>query len=77
MPKIEVRWVYHRLITSTIIAMAKTLRMQVIAEGVETAEQMAFLSTRSCDFYQRYYTRKPLPAAEFEGFFQKYTLIKI
>ena len=55
-------------ITATIIAMAKTLRMKVIAEGVETAEQLAFLAERKCDFYQGYYTSKPLPANEFEAF---------
>ena len=55
-------------ITATIIAMAKTLRMKVIAEGVETAEQMAFLAERKCDLYQGYYSSKPLPANEFEDY---------
>jgi len=59
-------------ITATIIAMAKTLRMRVIAEGVETQEQIEFLSSRNCDFYQGYYTSKPLPAADFEVFFQNH-----
>lgn len=59
-------------ITATIIAMAKTLRMKVIAEGVETAEQLAFLAERKCDFYQGYYTSKPLPANEFEDFIKQY-----
>lgn len=55
-------------ITATIIAMAKNLRMQVIAEGVETAEQMAFLKRHQCDLYQGFYSSKPLPATEFEHF---------
>lgn len=55
-------------ITATIIAMAKNLRMQVIAEGVETAEQMAFLRSRHCDFYQGYYSSKALDADAFEQF---------
>ncbi|MCQ8106049.1 EAL domain-containing protein [Methylomonas sp. SURF-2] len=59
-------------ITATIIAMAKTLRMQVIAEGVETPAQMAFLRSRNCDFYQGYIASKPLPAAEFEIFLHQH-----
>lgn len=55
-------------ITATIIAMAKTLRMQVIAEGVETPEQLAFLKKRHCDYYQGYLACEPLPAEEFERF---------
>jgi EAL domain-containing protein (putative c-di-GMP-specific phosphodiesterase class I) len=59
-------------ITATIIAMAKTLRMRVVAEGVETAEQLAFLKSRQCDLYQGYLTSKPLPIAEFEKFLTAY-----
>ena len=59
-------------ITATIIAMAKTLRMQVIAEGVETAAQMDFLSSRQCDFYQGYFASKPLPAPAFEQFVRQH-----
>ncbi|MGR8932035.1 MAG: sensor domain-containing protein [Gammaproteobacteria bacterium] len=55
-------------ITATIIAMARNLRMQVIAEGVETEQQMDFLRKHRCDFYQGYYSSKPLPSAEFEAF---------
>ncbi len=59
-------------ITATIIAMAKNLRMQVVAEGVETPEQLAFLKSRQCNFYQGYLTSKPLPIAEFETFLHQY-----
>ncbi|MBD9357171.1 sensor domain-containing protein [Methylomonas albis] len=59
-------------ITATIIAMAKTLRMRVVAEGVETAEQLAFLKSRQCDLYQGFLTSKPLPVAEFEKFLTDY-----
>ena len=59
-------------ITATIIAIAKTLRMRVIAEGVETAEQMAFLKTQHCDVYQGFYTSAPLPADEFARFITTY-----
>ncbi len=59
-------------ITATIIAIAKTLRMRVIAEGVETAEQMAFLKSQHCDVYQGFYTSAPLPADEFARFITSY-----
>ena len=51
-------------ITSTIISMAKNLHLKVIAEGVETEEQMSFLRARQCDEIQGYYFSKPLLADE-------------
>jgi len=55
-------------ITATIISMAKHLRMRVIAEGVETPEQMTFLKKHECDYYQGYYRSRPIPPCEFERF---------
>lgn len=52
-------------ITSTIIAMAHHLGFKVLAEGVETHEQLAFLQEQGCDLYQGYLYSKPLPASEF------------
>ncbi|MDD1609366.1 MAG: PAS domain S-box protein [Methylococcaceae bacterium] len=52
-------------IASTIIAMGHSLGFKVLAEGVETEEQLAFLSEKGCDFYQGYIKSKPLPAEEF------------
>ncbi len=52
-------------IASTIIALGHSLRMQVIAEGVETAEQLSHLRAQGCDEIQGYYFSKPLPAEEF------------
>jgi EAL domain-containing protein (putative c-di-GMP-specific phosphodiesterase class I) len=37
----------------------------VLAEGVETQEQLAFLQARGCDSYQGYWYSKPLPASDF------------
>ena len=61
-----------RAITATIIAMAHNLGMQVVAEGVETEEQLAFLHAHHCDIYQGYITSQPLPADEFEAFVRNY-----
>jgi diguanylate cyclase (GGDEF)-like protein len=53
-------------IVSAIIALAHNLRLKVVAEGVETEEQLAFLRLLGGDEYQGFYSSKPLPAAEFE-----------
>lgn len=52
-------------IASTIIAMGHTLGFKVLAEGVETPEQLAFLQSKHCDSYQGYIKSKPLPAQAF------------
>ena len=51
-------------ITQAIIAMARTLHLTVIAEGVETAGQFNFLRSRGCDEVQGYYFSPPLPFRE-------------
>ena len=51
-----------------IIDIAKYLNVPVIAEGVETEEQMLTLRAMGCAFVQGYYFSKPVPAAEFEKF---------
>jgi len=53
------------VIVSTIISMAHSLKLKVIAEGVETAEQLAFLKQQGCDEIQGYYFSKPVSAEEF------------
>ncbi|MFZ3209946.1 MAG: EAL domain-containing protein [Terriglobales bacterium] len=52
-------------ITATIINMAKTLKLKVIAEGVETEHQMLFLREHNCDEVQGYYFSRPLAAGDF------------
>ena len=55
-------------IAATIIAMGHTLRLKVLAEGVETKEQLDFLNSCGCDLYQGFYKSKPLPETEFLQF---------
>ncbi len=52
-------------ITATIIAMGHILGFKVLAEGVETQEQLDFLREKGCDAYQGYFTSKPVPAEDF------------
>ena len=52
-------------IVDAIISMAQHLNLRVIAEGVETAEQLAFLKQRGCSVFQGYYFSPPLSAAEY------------
>ncbi len=51
-------------ITRAIIAMSHSLKLSVIAEGVETEDQLAFLREQGCDEYQGYFFSQPRPAEE-------------
>lgn len=51
-------------ITRAIIAMAHSLKLKVVAEGVETADQLRFLRAQRCDTVQGYFLHRPLPEAE-------------
>jgi len=58
-------------IAATIIAMGHTLGFKVLAEGVETPEQLAFLLKKGCDSYQGYIKSKPVSAREFAELLHK------
>jgi EAL domain-containing protein (putative c-di-GMP-specific phosphodiesterase class I) len=58
-------------IITAIIAMAHSLGLRVVAEGVETAAQLDFLRAQGCDEYQGYLKSKAVPATEFEERFLK------
>ena len=58
-------------IVRTIIQLAKNMRKQVIAEGVETAEQEAYIINEGCDEGQGYFYSKPLSAPEMSLFIKK------
>lgn len=53
-------------IAATIIAMAKNLNLDVVAEGVEEESQLTFLSRHGCLVFQGYYFYKPMPAKDFD-----------
>jgi EAL domain-containing protein (putative c-di-GMP-specific phosphodiesterase class I) len=55
-------------IVRSIIVMAHNLGLEVIAEGVETTAQAAFLRAEKCEELQGYLYAKPLPAADFEAY---------
>jgi diguanylate cyclase (GGDEF)-like protein/PAS domain S-box-containing protein len=55
-------------IASAVISLARTLNLEVVAEGVETAEQAQFLSERQCDIMQGYYFGRPSPPDEISRF---------
>ena len=65
-------------IVNTIILLAKNLGLNVIAEGVETHEQLAFLKDIQCDSVQGFYYHRPMPAQELEIIlqYQNDTMIK-
>ncbi len=61
-------------IVKTIIAMAQQLKLDVVAEGVESKEQLIFLQQHLCNIVQGYLFSKPVPAEEFIQIFHKLEL---
>lgn len=61
-----------RTIVSAIIAMAHSLEMDVVAEGIEIEEQLNFLVGQKCNHYQGYYFSKPVSASEIEPMLSKF-----
>ena len=53
------------LIVSEVIDLAKKLNMKIVAEGIESKEQVEFLTEQECDLIQGYFYAKPMPVAEF------------
>ncbi len=56
-----------RALVVTIITLAHSLGLKVLAEGLETTEQLQFLKDNDCDHFQGYYFSQPLPIEEFEA----------
>ena len=62
-------------IANTVIAIGHTLGFKVLAEGVETVEQLEFLKAQGCDLYQGFLMSQPLPAEEFKMLLHKKTAL--
>jgi diguanylate cyclase (GGDEF)-like protein/PAS domain S-box-containing protein len=56
----------HALLAKAVISLGHSLRLKVVAEGVETAEQLDFLRHHGCDEVQGYFFSRPVPPEEFE-----------
>ena len=54
-------------IVKSIIALAKSMKIDVLAEGVETRQQLDFLKSEGCSFIQGHYLSEPKPASEIPG----------
>jgi len=61
----------YKTITNAVINMAHSLKLRVIAEGVETEDQLSFLQFIHCDEIQGYHFSKPLPSEEFVQFLRQ------
>ena len=59
----------HHPIVNTIVALAQELGLSIVAEGIETQQQLLWLRSLKCDFGQGYFFSKPLPANEVEQMF--------
>ena len=62
-----------RRLLESMIRLAESIEVPCVAEGVETAEQVAELKRMGCDIIQGYYYSRPLPAAEYEAFVREHT----
>jgi EAL domain-containing protein (putative c-di-GMP-specific phosphodiesterase class I) len=60
------------MIVKTMIQLAHGLGKRILAEGVETIEQLDLLRNLSCDAVQGYYIARPLPEVEALAFFRAY-----
>ena len=60
-----------RAVIVSIIALAHNLNLKVVAEGVETREELEFLKAHNCDIIQGYYFAKPIPLHEFAAFLKE------
>ncbi len=50
---------------TTVISMGRSLKLRVVAEGVETQQELEFLQAHQCDEAQRYYFSRPVVARQF------------
>ncbi len=61
----------NKAMVSSILSLAKTFDLKIVAEGVETPEQFDFLKEHKCDILQGYFYSKPVSLSEFETMYFK------
>lgn len=61
-----------KTVVKNVITMGKDLKLQLIAEGVETLDQVLFLTSCGCELAQGYYYSKPIPIEDFQKFASKH-----
>ena len=61
----------EKTIVSAIIGMGRSLNLRVVAEGVETVEELEFLQTERCEEAQGYFFSRPMPPAQFAKLLEK------
>jgi EAL domain-containing protein (putative c-di-GMP-specific phosphodiesterase class I) len=61
-------------LVASILGMAKALNLEVVAEGIETAAQLAFLRRHGCEYAQGYLLARPMPSEEFRRWVRTETL---
>jgi len=61
-----------KVLSEAIIVMAKELGIKVVAEGIETKEQLLILKSMGCDYGQGYLFSKPLSKANVETYLERY-----
>ncbi|MEY4590624.1 MAG: hypothetical protein RL497_2700 [Pseudomonadota bacterium] len=66
----------HQPLVESMLAIGKHMQLKVVAEGVESEQQLNHLKTMGCDFYQGYLFSKALPKAEFEKWLQKNQVLR-
>lgn len=59
----------------TILNMANILKLNIVAEGVETAGQLEFLLSHGCHIFQGYYYSRPLPKDQFTTYYRNHTIV--
>lgn len=64
---------HDALLVQTILNIASEFGLDTVAEGVEDEDQLAFLQSKGCKYYQGYYFSRPLPLSELKAFMQKKT----
>ncbi|MDF2152639.1 EAL domain-containing protein [Vibrio sp. CAU 1672] len=65
----------NRELVNVIVAMAKALKLDIVAEGIEDRRHVDFLNALDCEYGQGFYFSRPLPAAEFEALLHEPTRV--